>query len=247
MSLLQYLESSPNSAPQFPRLLENIATTQWTMLVMLSLLSSSTSSSLLSLSRKLCLQTLTRTFSRRSSSSSTTMAINLQSHAFAGNPLRSKTPKPEDPLSPITALETLKTQLLDANPHHQLSSPSFKVLPFRKGRPLAASGAGPGDSSPNWHLGWISLADCKGYLANSGVELSGDSMVYLGSRPEEDVVYWAIDVSGEGGLVPEFWSKQLCFVELRTLMVATDWADARAMGELSVAGHVSGWGYLVSL
>ncbi|KAG2718723.1 hypothetical protein I3760_03G232600 [Carya illinoinensis] len=234
MSLLQYLESSPNSAPQFPRLLENIATTQWTMLVMLSLLSSSTSSSLLSLSRKLCLQTLTRTFSR---SSSTTMAINLQSHAFAGNPLRSKTPKPEDPLSPITALETLKTQLLDANPHHQLSSPSFKVLPFRKGRPLAASGAGPGDSSPNWHLGWISLADCKGYLANSGVELSGDSMVYLGSRPEEDVVYWAIDVSGEGGLVPEFWSKQLCFVELRTLMVATDWADARAMGELSVAGH----------
>lgn len=86
------------------------------------------------------------------------------------------------------------------------------------------------------------MADCKGFLANSGVQLSGDSLVYLGSRPEEDVVYWAIDVSKEDSVVPELGSKQLCFVELRTLMVATDWADARAMGELAIAGHVSAYG-----
>jgi NAD+ diphosphatase len=105
---------------------------------------------------------------------------------------------------------------------------------------LASSSiGGVADSAPNWHLGWITLADCKGYLANSGVQLSGDSLVYLGSRPEDDVVYWAIDVSDEGNLVTEFATKQLCFVELRTLMVATDWADSWAMGELAIAGHVS--------
>jgi NAD+ diphosphatase len=173
------------------------------------------------------------------------MAINLHTHAFAGNPLRSKTPKPEDPFSPISALETLKTQLLDTS--HSLSSPAFKVLPFLKGRPLASSSGGLGDLAPNWQLGWIGLDDCKGYLANSGVQLSADSLVYLGSRPEDDIVYWGIDVSGEGGLVPEFGSKQLSFVELRTLMVATDWADEQAMGELAIAGHVSAYGYLMRI
>ncbi|XP_008242736.1 PREDICTED: nudix hydrolase 19, chloroplastic [Prunus mume] len=200
-------------------------------MVKLSLLSSSTY--LLSFCRKLTVQTLTR----RSlcSSSTTTMSINLQSHAFAGNPLIPKTPKSSDPFSPTQAYETLKTQLLDNT--HLPSSLSFKVLPFRKGRPLASSTGGTSDSTPNWHLGWISLSQCKGLLANSGVELSGESLVYLGSRSEDDVVYWAIDVSGESSVVPELGSKQLCFVELRTLMVATDWADARAMGELAIAGH----------
>ena len=86
------------------------------------------------------------------------------------------------------------------------------------------------------------MADCKGLLGNCGVELSGDSLVYLGSRPEEDVVYWAVDVSKEDGVVPGLGGKQLCFVELRTLMVATDWADESAMAELAVAGHVSACG-----
>jgi len=47
--------------------------------------------------------------------------------------------------------------------------------------------------------------------------------------------------------VPEFGSKQLSFVELRTLMVATDWADEQAMGELAIAGHVSAYGYLMRI
>ncbi|KAB2618663.1 nudix hydrolase 19 [Pyrus ussuriensis x Pyrus communis] len=163
------------------------------------------------------------------------MSINLQSHAFAGNPLLSKTPNPSDPFSPSQALETLKTQLLEGA---QLpSSLSFKVLPFRKGSPLASSSRGAGDSAPNCHLGWISLSEFKGFLASCGVQLSGESLVYLGSRPEDDVVYWAVDVSAESNLVTELGSKQLCFVELRTLMMATDWADARAMGELAIAGH----------
>jgi NAD+ diphosphatase len=83
------------------------------------------------------------------------------------------------------------------------------------------------------------LDDCKGLFSGSGDELSGDNMVYLGSRSEEDVVYWAINVSGENSLVTDSVSKQFCFVELRTLMVATDWADERAMSDLAVAGHVS--------
>ena len=88
-------------------------------------------------------------------------------------------------------------------------------------------------------MGWISLADWKGILGKCGVQLTEGSLVYLGSRAEENVVYWAIDVPEEGGLVPELGSRQFCFVELRTLMVATDWADLLAMGELSIAGHIS--------
>ncbi|CAK7334794.1 unnamed protein product [Dovyalis caffra] len=163
------------------------------------------------------------------------MFVNLQSHAFAGNPLRFKTPKPHDPLSPALALETLKAQLLDDI--HQPFSLNFKVLPYRKGSPLASSTSTDGDLGPKWHLGWITLADCKALFSASGVELTGDSMVYLGSSSEQDVVYWAIDVSGENSLATEFVSKQFCFVELRTLMVATDWADERAMADLAVAGH----------
>lgn len=168
---------------------------------------------------------------------SPTMSINLQSHAFAGNPIKLKTPKPEHPFSPSSSLESLNSQLFD---NTQLpSSINFKVLPFRKGRPLATSSARPNDSPSTWHLGWIDLADFKSLFANSTVELTGDLFVYLGSLDEENAVYWAIDVSSEDGLVSEFASKLFCFVEVRTLMVAADWADARTMGELAIAGHVS--------
>lgn len=64
-------------------------------------------------------------------------------------------------------------------------------------------------------------------------------MVYLGSSVEEDAVYWAIDLSGEDNLAAELGQKQLSFVELRTLMVATNWLDTWAMGQLAIAGHVS--------
>ncbi|KAJ4842108.1 Nucleoside diphosphate-linked moiety X motif 19, mitochondrial [Turnera subulata] len=209
---------------------------------MLSLLSRSPTFTLLSsLAKRHSLQTtaFTRTLvSFFSSTTATTMSINLEAHAFAGNPIRPKNPKSTDSLSPALALETLKSQLLDDT--QNLSSVIFKVLPFRKGRPLASttiSDDGGNDSAPNWHLGWISLADWKGLLANSGVELTGDRLVYLGSRTEGNVVYWAIDVSAEGSLVSDLGSKQFSFVELRTLMVATDWADDGAMGDLAIAGH----------
>lgn len=94
-----------------------------------------------------------------------------------------------------------------------------------------------GDPGPKWHLGWLSLGDCKSVLEKFEVNLSEESLVYLGSKPEEDVVYWGIDVSEANNLVNELGSTGLCFVELRTLMVATDWGDDRAMGELAVAGH----------
>lgn len=178
----------------------------------------------------LSLQTLTLTLSRPHLFSN--MSIKLSSHVFAGNPTRSKTPKPSDTISPFSALQTLKSQLLGHT--HDPSSPDFKVLPFRKGRPLAGS---IGDSTPSWYLGWLSLDDCKVFLENSDVNLTEKSLVYLGSKSEEDVVYWAIDVSDAGDLVNKFGSRQLCFVELRTLMVATDWANELAMADLAVAGH----------
>ncbi|GAB2289222.1 Nucleoside diphosphate-linked moiety X motif 19, mitochondrial [Dionaea muscipula] len=162
-----------------------------------------------------------------------TMSTHLRFHAFAANPIRTKTPKPTDPYSPNSAVEALKACVLSDT--HDPISPSFKVLPFRKGCPLAGSTSG--GTVPNWHLGWISVADCGALLADSDVKLSDESLVYLGSRSEEDVIYWALDVSEASKLVEELGKRQFCFVELRTLMVATDWTDARAMGELAVAGH----------
>ena len=80
------------------------------------------------------------------------------------------------------------------------------------------------------------MGEIRGVL---GTELNGDLFVYLGSNVEEDAVYWTIDVSGESGFVAEFGGVRFSFVELRTLMVATDWVDFKAMGNLAIAGHVS--------
>ncbi|VVB17041.1 unnamed protein product [Arabis nemorensis] len=164
------------------------------------------------------------------------MSMNLRTHAFAGNPLRSKTPKSTDLFSHSSAFESLKN-LIPLIPNHPTPSPDFKVLPFSKGRPLVFSSGGDASTTPIWHLGWISLADCKGFLGSCGVDLSEDSLVYLGPKTEEDLVFWAIDVSEENGVASEFGGRKLCFVELRTLMVAADWADQRAMDELAIAGH----------
>ncbi|KAK6941621.1 NADH pyrophosphatase-like, N-terminal [Dillenia turbinata] len=165
------------------------------------------------------------------------MSIAVESHAFAGNPIRSrKTLNSDGPISPSSALETLKTQLLDSS--HQPISPNSKVLPLRKGRPLASSSNNE-NRTRIWHLGWVSLDECKGLLAKSEVNLGAEAFVYLGSGSDgvDDVVYWAIDVSDDDRLVGEFGARNCSFVELRTLMVATDWADATAMGELAIAGH----------
>lgn len=161
------------------------------------------------------------------------------SHAFAGNPIRSKTPKPSDPVSPQSAIQTLKTLLISGQTGPV--SPDFRILPFRKGRPLA----GWTTEGLKWHLGWLSLGECKTYLENSEAgRLGDDAFVYLGCRNEnggdvDDVVYWAVDVSEVSELVNELGARHFCFVELRTLMVATDWADSTAMGDLAIAGHVS--------
>lgn len=169
-----------------------------------------------------------------------TMSTNFfNSHAFAGNPIKLKTPKSTDPFSPSSALNTLKTLLLGNT--HEPHFPDFKILPFRKGRPLAGSVRGD-SAEPNWCLGWLSFGDCKAFLENSEVNLSEDNLVYLGSDSEGCgiyVVYWAIDVTEAGSeLVKELGARQFCFVELRTLMVATDWENASAMGQLAIAGHV---------
>ncbi|CAH8370490.1 unnamed protein product [Eruca vesicaria subsp. sativa] len=196
------------------------------------------SSSYLTLSRSVTLH-----LSQRTTLTSLTMSMNLRrTHAYAGNPLKSKTPKSTDTLSPSSALKSLKA-LIPLIPNHTTPSPDFKVLPFSKGRPLVFSnGGGDSSTSPIWHLGWISLADCKGMLASRGVDLDENSLVYLGPKVEEDLVCWAVDVSleeegEENGVVSGLESRKLCFVELRTLMVAADWVDQKAMDELAIAGH----------
>ncbi|KAL0382911.1 UNVERIFIED_CONTAM: Nudix hydrolase 19, chloroplastic [Sesamum calycinum] len=159
--------------------------------------------------------------------------MSLRFHAFAGNPIRSRTPRPSEPVSPQSALQTLRTLLLSKP--HEPSSPNFKVLLFRKGRPLAGSET----DGHRWHLGWLSIGECRTFLENSEVGLSEDSLAYLGCKYEDDAVYWAMDVSEASMLVNQLGARHFCFVELRTLMVATDWADSKAMGELAIAGHVS--------
>ncbi|KAJ0261238.1 Nudix hydrolase 19 [Hirschfeldia incana] len=182
---------------------------------------------------------LSRSIAIRTKLTSLTMSTSLRrTHAYAGNPLKSKTPKSTDSFSPSSAFESLKS-LIPQIPNHPTPSPDFKVLPFSKGRPLVFSSVGGDDASsttttPIWHLGWISLADCKGMLAN----MDENSLVYLGPKVEEDLVCWAVDMSEEeDGVVSGLESRKLCFVELRTLMVGADWVDQRAMDELAIAGH----------
>lgn len=71
-------------------------------------------------------------------------------------------------------------------------------------------------------------------------------LVYLGS--EEETAYWAIDVTD---VVDDsrvyLGEKRFAFIELRTLMVASDWANEITMGELAIAGHVSGVSLLISI
>ncbi|XP_072058275.1 nudix hydrolase 19, chloroplastic isoform X1 [Arachis hypogaea] len=174
---------------------------------------------------------LTTDFSPRNSST-TTMSINLRTHVFAGNPLHFKSHKNIDSLSPSSAFEALTARIL-GNSQPSPTPLNFKVLPFRNGKALASSAAGSGDSPPIWNLGWIGLDDLRGILGSSGAQLSAESLVYLGS--EDDVVYWAIDVSSSEAV--EFGARELSFVEVRTLMVASDWRDSQAMGNLAVAGH----------
>ncbi|KAJ0987921.1 hypothetical protein J5N97_006277 [Dioscorea zingiberensis] len=154
------------------------------------------------------------------------MAIQLQAHAFAANPMRSNRPQS---ISPSSAHETLKSLLAD--PPDDVSNLKVKVLSFKNGKPLATSLESTSGSPPRWHLGWTPPSDFKGF--------SADSFVFLGE--ESETVYWAIDVSGDAGTAAKgAGGDGFCFVELRTLMVATDWADAGAMGELAIAGHARG-------
>ncbi|XP_047328010.1 nudix hydrolase 19, chloroplastic [Impatiens glandulifera] len=188
------------------------------------LFSSPTTTSIHSLSTK----HLSRFYRRSNSDLVAAMSIRMNFHTFAGNPIKAKTPKSDDPYSSTSAVQSLKTILLGRT--HE--PPNFKVLPFRKGRPLAASVS---NSPPNWHLGWLSFDDFKVILENTGFNLGEEMFVYLGTK--EDVVYWAVDVSEANRLTNELGNRKFCFVELRTLMVATDWSDALAMGYLSIAGH----------
>lgn len=165
------------------------------------------------------------------------MAIHLRSHAFAANPLRGLSAS--SAVSPSAAAEALRS-LLDAgagedsaNSHPHLS----KILPFRRGRPLARSPDAPPpppDAAPAWCLAWLPPSRV------TGVPL--DAFVFLGAHGEGDgkeaAAYWAVDV-GEGDAAKVGSAGDgSAFVDLRTLMVATDWSDKDAMGELAIAGHV---------
>ncbi|KAK8669155.1 hypothetical protein V6N13_106593 [Hibiscus sabdariffa] len=75
-----------------------------------------------------------------------------------------------DWLDDMPLVHTLPSQLLNLSNSIStkttlLQSLHFsKVLLFKKGRPLVSSSLRGDGAVPSWHLGWISLADCKGLL-----------------------------------------------------------------------------------
>uniref|UniRef100_A0A0A9DE76 NADH pyrophosphatase-like N-terminal domain-containing protein n=1 Tax=Arundo donax TaxID=35708 RepID=A0A0A9DE76_ARUDO len=164
------------------------------------------------------------------------MAIHLRAHAFAANPLRGLSASVAVSPSPPSAAEALRS-LLDpgtaapdaTSPHPHLS----KILPFRRGRPLVRSPDAPPYAAPAWRLAWLPPSRVPG--------IPPDSLVFLGAHGEGDgkeaAAYWAVDV-GEGEAARVGGAEDgSAFVDLRTLMVATDWSDKDAMGELAIAGH----------
>jgi NAD+ diphosphatase len=172
------------------------------------------------------------------------MAIHLRAHAFAANPLRGVSAA-TTAVSPSAAAEALRS-LLDPSSASASAATSpqpylSKILPFRRGRPLARSTDPPpasaASAAPAWCLAWLPPSRVPG--------LAPDAFVFLGAHVEgggkEAAAYWAVDVSeGEGATVggPADGDGPSAFVDLRTLMVATDWSDKDAMGELAIAGHV---------
>ncbi|XP_074570798.1 nudix hydrolase 19, chloroplastic-like isoform X2 [Curcuma longa] len=154
------------------------------------------------------------------------MAINLEFHTFAGNPLRSS--NSDSTSSPRSSLEALKSFLSGGDAE---SSAVARVLPFRKGRAWVRSTDSTSDPAPKWSIGWVSPAKVSG--------IPVESFVYLGSDPEEEAstVSWAVDVSNAENLHLGLPGDGFGFVDLRTLMVATNWADSDAMGALAIAGH----------
>ncbi|PVH48451.1 hypothetical protein PAHAL_4G332100 [Panicum hallii] len=173
------------------------------------------------------------------------MAIHLRAHAFAANPLRGVSAS-TTAVSPSAAAEALRSLLEPSSlaAAADAASPQpphlSKILPFRRGRPLARSpeppAAAAAPAAPAWRLAWLPPSRVPG--------LAPDAFVFLGAHAEGDgkeaAAYWAVDVSdGEGPRVDGGSGNGdgSAFVDLRTLMVATDWSDKDAMGDLAIAGH----------
>lgn len=160
---------------------------------------------------------------------------NMQAHAFARNPLRANTHDAIDSYSLNSAVSALRSALSCSN---QEAPHDFKVLFFNKGKPLARSELGASENAcPLWRIGWRSLSDCRNLMGRCEVQLIEDRLVYLGMKG--GVIYWAMDVTDvENSSLEPAKQDRGAYVELRTLMVATDWADTDAMGELAITGHV---------
>uniref|UniRef100_A0A7N0T7W8 NAD(+) diphosphatase n=1 Tax=Kalanchoe fedtschenkoi TaxID=63787 RepID=A0A7N0T7W8_KALFE len=183
------------------------------------------------LSRRLSLSIIAATNHFRFRSSA--MSVHMKFHAFAGSNLRSKAPKSID-RTPTSALEALKHSLLAT----ELSPPGAdcgKILLFRNGRPLVGCRDEGDDGASVWGLEWLSMVECRELLGDSRVPVNERPIVYLGVDGES--VMWGVDVSDHDGLGKELGKRSLCFVELRTLMVATDWTNVSVMQQLAVAGQ----------
>ncbi|KAH9297907.1 hypothetical protein KI387_029589, partial [Taxus chinensis] len=70
---------------------------------------------------------------------------------------------------------------------------------------------------------------------SSGLPLGEEELLYLGQK--DGVVYWALDFTLTVTAQQPPWDGKSAYVELRTLMVATDWSEENSMAELSIAGH----------
>ncbi|CAN6191420.1 unnamed protein product [Urochloa humidicola] len=172
------------------------------------------------------------------------MAIHLRAHTFAANPLRGVSAS-TTAVSPSAAAEALRSLLDPTSPAAAATgaaNPNLphlsKILPFRRGRPLTRSPDPPASSRapPVWRLAWLPPSRVR--------EVALDAFVFLGAHAGENgkeaAAYWAVDVSDVEGATVDGGSGDgdgSAFVDLRTLMVATDWSDKDAMGDLAIAGH----------
>lgn len=164
-------------------------------------------------------------------------------HTFAGNPLigpaaASSASVPSDSSDGVeSAVASIRSLLTDTAEEEAVGG-GIRILPFRHGKPLVESSSActNPDEGPTWRLAWQSVHKCRAFFEASGLNLGEESLVYLGQRNE--VVYWALDFT-DLNLVSHFGSEKgnNAYVELRTLMVAADWSNENAMGELSIAGQ----------
>ncbi|KAL5226065.1 hypothetical protein ABZP36_012704 [Zizania latifolia] len=175
------------------------------------------------------------------------MSIHLRDHAFAANPLRGISASTS--VSPSAAADALRS-LLDTSAGRRSGRRAHSPLQDPPFPPRPAPGAVPGPSSSSSTTdvlpsrggdSFLVAGASRGSRPRSSPAVPSDAFVFLVAHGEEEgkesAAYWAVDVSEVEGARVGGAGDGSAFLDLRTLMVATDWRDKDAMGDLAIAGH----------